>query len=82
MICQMYNIYKFITEVNVDERKVSERSSSKNVIKSFMICQMYNIYKFITEVKVDEWKVSELNSLKIDWMNNSQLINHWNWIKE
>ena len=54
MICQMYNIYKFITEVNVDERKVSERSSSKNVIKSFMICQMYNIYKFITEVKVDE----------------------------
>lgn len=27
MICQMYNIYKFITEVKVDERKVSERSS-------------------------------------------------------
>lgn len=29
MICQMYNIYRFITEVEVDERKVSERSSLK-----------------------------------------------------
>lgn len=27
MICQMYNIYKFIREVKVDERKVSERNS-------------------------------------------------------
>lgn len=66
MICQMYNIYKLITEVKVDDRKVSERSSLKNVIKSFIICQMYNIYKFIREVKVDERKVSERNSLKID----------------
>lgn len=30
MICQMYNIFKFIREVKVDERKVSERKDRLN----------------------------------------------------